>query len=143
MELFKTAKKTATVNGYETLHLDDKVLLDLHILEDSKLAELMLFDDEWALLTDAIKRDYQPYEDNLIVFIRINDFDFAEVKAFMRRTYVFNKKTGNLLYRVCEMTAAKVSVIRHKTKAYNDVGTVEHVIVGDVFVNRNRQDVEI
>lgn len=143
MKLFATAKKTAAENNFTCLHMDDKVLLNLALLDSPELADLMLFDDEWELLIDNIRRNYQPYEDEVIIFIRINDFDFAEIRAKMRRTYVFNKKNLNLRYRVCEMVAVKVSVMRHKTKAWNDVAETQSVIVGNVYANIDRQDVEI
>lgn len=140
--LTKQMKKTTTLNNLTAHTREPKVLLDLSLVDNLDL-DYPVFDDFWDAVKESIAKDSFAYESEVIVMFKPNDFDWAEVRARYDRHYVYSKKTGNLLYRILEITAIKVTYIAHKTRAMHDIGTSYEAFVGDKYHVGERFDHEI
>lgn len=141
-KLTKQMKKTAGLNNLEEHSREPKVLLDMSLVNNVQTD--YPFD---SALINAVKEniatDSFPYENNVITMFKPNKFDWAEVRAVYNRHYVFSKKTGNLLYRILEVIAIKVTYVEHKTLYMNDVGTVYEGFAGSKYSTGERFDYEI
>lgn len=141
-KLTKQMKKTAGLNNLEEHSREPKVLLDMSLVNNVQTD--YPFD---SALINAVKEniatDAFPYENNVITMFKLNKFDWVEVRAVYNRHYVFSKKTGNLLYRILEVIAIKVTYVEHKTLAMHDVGTKYEGFAGSKYSTGERFDYEI
>ena len=141
-KLTKQMKKTAGLNNLEEHIKEPKVLLDMSLVDNVQID----YPFDGALINvvkENIATDSFPYENNVITMFKPNKFDWAEVRAVYNRHYVFSKKTGNLLYRILEVIAIKVTYVEHKTLYMNDVGTVYESFAGSKYSTGGRFDYEI
>lgn len=141
-KLTKQMKDTAGRNNLMVHTREPKVLLDLALVDDVQIDypfDSMLI----TAVKESIATESFPYENTVITMFKPNKFDWVEVRAVYNRHYVFSKKTGNLLYRILEVTGVKVSYIEHKTLAMNDVGTVYDGFAGSKYSTGERFDYEI
>ena len=138
----KQMKRTATTNNLKVHSREPQVLLDLSLVKDVHI-DYPVDSDFWDAVAENLATDAFPWENNVVTMFKPNKFDWAEVRAVYNRHYVFSKKTGNLLYRILEITGVKVSYIEHKTLAMNDVGTVYEGFAGSKYSTGERFDYEI
>lgn len=140
--LTKQMKKTAGLNNLKEHNREPKVLLDLSLVDEVQL-DYPVSDDFWDAVVENIATDSFPYESDVITMFKPNNFDWAEVRARYDRHYVFSAKTGNLLYRILEVTAIKVTYIEHKTLSMHDIGTKYEGFAGNKYHIGERFDYEI
>jgi len=138
----KQMKKTATTNNLREHSREPKVLLDLSLVKDVHI-DYPVDSDFWDVVAENLATDTFPWENNVVMMFKPNKFDWAEVRAVYNRHYVFSKKTGNLLYRILEITGVKVTYVEHKTLYMNDVGTVYEGFAGSKYSTGERFDYEI
>lgn len=141
-KLTKQMKATAGHNNLMPHTREPKVLLDLALVDDVQIDypfDSMLI----TAVKESIATESFPYENTVITMFKPNKFDWVEVRAVYNRHYVFSKKTGNLLYRILEITGIKVSYVEHKTLAMNDVGTLYEGFAGSKYGTGERFDHEI
>lgn len=140
--LTKQMKKSAGLNNLKEHTREPKVLLDLSLVDDVQI-DYPVDDSFWNAVVENIATDSFPYENSVITMFRPNKFDWAEVRAVYNRHYVFSKKTGNLMYRILEIVAVKVTYVEHKTLAMHDIGTKYEGFAGDKYALGGRFDYEI
>lgn len=141
-KLTKQMKKTASVNNLKEHTRESKVLLDMSLVDDVQI-DYPVSDSFWDAVAENIATDAFPYESEVIVMFKPNNFDWAEVRARYNRHYVFSEKTGKLLYRILEVIAVKVTYIEHKTLNMHDVGTKYDGFAGSKYKLGERIDYEI
>lgn len=138
----KQMKRTATVNNLREHSREPQVLLDLSLVKDVHI-DYPADSDFWDAVAENLATDAFPWESNVVTMFKPNKFDWAEVRAVYNRHYIFSKKTGNLLYRILEVIAIKVTYVEHKTLYMNDVGTVYEGFAGSKYSTGERFDYEI
>ena len=138
----KQMKRTATTNNLRVHNREPQVLLDLSLVKDVHI-DYPADSDFWDAVAENLATDTFPWENNVVTMFKPNKFDWAEVRAVYNRHYVFSKKTGNLLYRILEVIAIKVTYVEHKTLYMNDVGTVYEGFAGSKYSAGERFDYEI
>lgn len=138
----KQMKRTATTNSLREHSREPQVLLDLSLVKDVHI-DYPADSDFWDAVAENLATDAFPWESNVVTMFKPNKFDWAEVRAVYNRHYVFSKKTGNLLYRILEVIAIKVTYVEHKTLYMNDVGTVYEGFAGSKYSTGERFDYEI